>query len=72
MVNTSALLLTFASAFSIWAPLALGEKGCVVNGRLMRESEEDELNVVYKVVNMFRHCDAANMPEHEACIYATL
>lgn len=44
----------------------------MVNGRLMRESEEDELNVVYKVVNMFRHCDAANMPEHEACIYATL
>lgn len=50
-----------------------GEKGCVVNGRLLQSSaEESDLHVIYKVVDIFRHHDAADMLEREACVYAAL
>ncbi|KAF8966457.1 hypothetical protein BDZ97DRAFT_1657681, partial [Flammula alnicola] len=50
-----------------------GAKGCVVNGRLLQSStEEDDLHVIYKVVDILRYHDVADMLEGEACAYAAL
>lgn len=49
-----------------------GTKGCVVNGDFYNSLLRKVTYVIYKVVDVFRYSDAADMLEREACIYATL
>ena len=65
--------LDFRLCFFDLSSYRRGTKGCVVNGRFLRPSvEEGDLHVIYKVVDVFRYCDVADILEHEACAYAAL
>ena len=67
------IALDFHSCFFDLSSCHHGTKSCVLNGRFLRPSvEEGDLHVIYKVVDVSRYCDVADMLEHEACAFAAL